>query len=231
MRKALLVMAALVVAAISATDAGEGRAAEDAGLNIEELRAFQAYFYRMGNRDPLTMRFPTDRERGLESHGKPPPISLDEMRDKVDEWLAGTAKALRDLDYESALEISTAALRVIDGEWPSLKPDRDEELIRKIDDIRDYQHIAARLKNQREVEREFVELGIRVDGVAWSPVDAKAVINGKTYSAGDVLLKVRRAGDLSVEVIDEKGVSFQFKGIRFRLPVGESPATFALGGN
>ncbi|MCL2000545.1 MAG: hypothetical protein FWG74_03845, partial [Planctomycetes bacterium] len=35
-------------------------------MTIEELRAYQGYFYASGGRDPMTMRLPTQDELGME---------------------------------------------------------------------------------------------------------------------------------------------------------------------
>lgn len=78
---------------------------------------------------------------------------------------------------------------------------------------------ALRLKTRKETAAEFAALSLRVQGVSWSPADARAMINGRMLSAGEVVPGVRKEGDLRVEMIEERGVVFRYKGMRFRLPV------------
>lgn len=212
---------AVMVFAGAAAHAGQAKA-EDSPLDamsIEELRAYQSYFYAMGNRDPLTMRMPTDREKGLDSKTKAVKApSFEEQESMMEGWLKDLTASLKIQDYDNAMKTAETALGVIDNEWPPIKPEH-VKLIRMNDEIRSYQRMAIRLKSQQDIGKEFANLGLRVDGVVWSPTDAKAVVNGILLSAGEVMLKERKDGDLRVEMIEEHGVVFQFKGMRFRLPV------------
>ena len=219
----LLVAALLTIA--SGAGAGQRRAGveEDTspmdGMNIEEMRAYQSYFYAPGGRDPLVMRFPTDSELGIADKagaGKIP--TREEQEAALRAWLKAITDNIKAQKYDEAIEVANEAINRIDNEWPPLKPEYTN-LIRMNEEIRNYGRMASRLKSQQDIGKEFVNLGLRVDGVIWSPMDAKAVVNGTTLSAGEIMLHERKQGDLRVEVIEEHGVVFQFKGMRFRLPV------------
>lgn len=203
-------------------NAGQRKVEEESPMDemsIEELRSYQGFFYSSGGRDPLIMRFPTDSERGAGRKSGPRKApTLEEQEVLLRQWLADITEALKGQDYEEALKVSGAAISVIDNEWPPLKAEHIE-LVRMNEEIRSFARLAGRLKNQQDIGKEFAGLGLRVDGVIWSPTDAKAVVNGKTRSAGEVLLDERKQGDLRVEMIDETGVVFQYRGMRFRLPV------------
>ena len=186
-------------------------------MSVEELRAYQSYFFANGMRDPLTMRKPTDTEIGEKDKPGDKVLTVQEQRQKCEEWLERITEAIRDQHYTVAIEISTEALNEIDT-WHAINPEH-EDLIRMVDEIRNYNRMAVTLKRNEDIKKEFLSLHLRVDGVVWSPTDSKAVINGKTYSAGEVLLDERKQGDLRIEMIEEQGVVFQFRGIRFHLPV------------
>lgn len=188
-------------------------------MTIEELRTYQGYFFSTGGRDPMVMRLPTDRELGLDTKGpgrRAP--TIEEQESELTKWLAQITEAIKIQDYDSALQVAGEAIQKIDNEWPAIKPEH-MHLIRMTEEIRSYANMASRLKNLQDIEKEFASLGLRVNGVSWSPTDAKAVVNGVPLSAGEIMLTVRRQGDLRIENIEEHGVIFQFRGIRFRLPV------------
>ncbi len=188
-------------------------------MSVEELRAFQSYFYATGGRDPLLMRLPTDRERGLSRKSGPRKApTLEEQEAKLEEWLTAIKAGVTKQDYDAAIQVANEAMNVIDNEWPPIKPEY-KKLVRMNEDIRSFGRMAMRLKAQQDIGKEFVSLRIRVDGVVWSPTDAKAVVNGTLHSAGEALLQERPQGDLRVELIEERGVVFNFKGMRYRLPI------------
>ena len=198
------------------------QAAEDdptADMTIGELRTFQAYFYSSGGRDPMTMRLPTDSELGLVQRDGPRRApTIEEQEDMLLVWIGKMEKELKAKDYDAALETALAAISVIDNEWPPIKPEH-VNLLRMSENIRNYNRLALRLKAQRDITTEFNALGLRIEGVVWSPSDAKAMVNGQLMSAGEPMLNMRREGDLRIEMIEEHGVVFQYKGLRFRLPV------------
>ena len=188
-------------------------------MSIEELRTFQSYFYSSGGRDPMTMRLPTDSELGLtQREGPRKAPTIEEQEEMLAAWLLRLEEELKIQDYDAALATAMEAINVIDNEWPPIKPEH-VNLLRMNENIRNYNRLALRLKAQRETAAEFKALGLTIDGVIWSPSDAKAMVNGILLSAGEVMLTVRKEGDLRVEMIEEHGVVFQYKGIRFRLPV------------
>lgn len=188
-------------------------------MSLEELRAYQSYFYLSGGRDPLTMRLPTEQELGLDDKdggGRAP--TLEEMEAQLSLWLDLITKSIKSRDYEAAIKIGEEAVFMIDNEWPALKAD-PPHLLRMDEEIRKYYAIATNLKNIEDIKKEFDSMNLRVDGVAWSPTDAKAVINGRLLSAGEIMIQERPQGDLRIEMIEEHGVVFQYKGQRFHLPV------------
>ena len=188
-------------------------------MSIEELRAFQGYFYASGGRDPMIMRFPTDIERGLGRESGPRKAPTREEQEALLEgWLNDITAAIKVQDYEAALTVSGTAIGVIDNEWPPLKSEYTD-LIHMSEEIRSFARLAGRLKTQQDIGKEFNALSLRVDGIIWSPTDAKAVINGKMHSAGELLIDERKQGDLRVEIIEEHGVVFQYRGMRFQLPI------------
>ena len=217
----LLIMAALLS---GVAEAGQRRqAAEEPSpmdsMNIEEIRAYQGYFYPTGGRDPLVMRLPTDRERGLgKKTGPTKAPTIEEQETMMRAWLEEITIAIRRQDYEAALTVTAQAINIIDNEWPPLKSEHIQ-LLRMNESIRNYARMAVRLKTQQDIGREFSALRLRVDGVTWSPSDSKTVVNGRTLSAGEVMLAERKQGDLRVESIEPTGVVFQYRGMRFRLPV------------
>lgn len=191
---------------------------ELAAMSVEELRAYQSYFYSSGGRDPLTMRFPTAVELGDgDKAGKRAP-TIEEQEASLIEWLKNITHSITTQNYADAIKVATNAMLVIDNEWPQIKPEH-AHLLKMSDDIRNYYRLASRLKAQQDIAAEFKSLRLKIDGIAWSPTDAKAVVNGKLLSAGEVMLDARKQGDLRVEMIEETGVVFQFKGLRFRVPV------------
>lgn len=221
----LLVIVILSTGAFEVAVSGERKRAAVAppspmdAMSIEEMRAYQGYFYASGGRDPLIMRFPTDAELGLGRKSGPRKApTLEEQEAMLRNWLLEITEAIKVQDYDTALRVSGEAISVIDNEWPPLKSEHTD-LIRMNDEIRGFARLAGRLKNQQEITKEFEALDLRVDGVIWSPVDAKAMVNGRTHSAGELMLAERKQGDLRVEMIEEHGVVFQYKGMRFRLPV------------
>ncbi len=190
-----------------------------AAMSIEELRLFQAYFYAPGGRDPLTMRVPTATELGFGRSDAPRKApTIEDQSAMLLAWLARIEELIRARDYDGALGVAGEATGVMDGEWPPIRAEHTE-LVRMAERVRSYNSLAARLKSQKEIADEFDALGLRIEGVAWSPTDAKAMVNGKMASAGAILLAVRREGDLRIEAIEERGVVFQYKGMRFRIPV------------
>lgn len=216
---ALLILSA---AATGTAAAGQPAPAADdpaADMTIEELRAFQSYFYSSGGRDPLTMRLPTDSELGLIRREGPRKASTPEEREQMlSAWIGKLEDELKTRDYDAALATALEATGVIDNEWPPVKPE-NTKLNEMSERIRDYSRLALRLKAREEVAAEFKALDLRIEGVSWSPSDAKAMVNGRMLSAGEVLLDTRKEGDLRVEMIEERSVVFQYKGNRFRLPV------------
>lgn len=188
-------------------------------MSVEQLRAYQAFYYKNGGRDPLTMRLPTDNETGQDSkpkEGMTP--TIEKMEEVLTAALAAIEKALKQQDYAGAIKASEDVIFIIDNEWPELKDD-PPHLKRMDEQIRSYNRMAVRLKSQEDIAKEFAALPLRVDGVSWSPIDARAVINGRAVAAGELLLNERKQGDLRVEMIEEQGVVFQFKGMRFRKTV------------
>lgn len=217
----LLVLTLLAVASVAS--AGQRKVVEDDSafdaMTIEEIRAYQAYFYASGGRDPLVMRFPTLAEIGQKETGGSRVPTLEELRAFLQEYVEKITAALRIQNYADAIAISDEAIEKIDGEWAEGIKSEHTDLIRMVDEIRSYNRMALTLKRNQDIKKEFLSLQLRVDGVVWSPIDSKAVINGRTYSAGELLTNERKQGDLRIEVIDEFGVVFQFQGIRFHLPV------------
>lgn len=191
-----------------------------ASMTIEELRAYQAYYYVSGGRDPMTMRMPTVAELGLEKRGQGGRLAptLEEMEQFLANALANVIRSTKVKEYEQAVKSSEDDLRVVDEEWPPLKAD-PPHLLRMVNELRSFNRLAVRLKNQQDIQNEFTALRLRVDGILWSPADARAVVNGKMLAAGELLLKERKQGDLRVDLIEENGVVFLFKGMRFRIPV------------
>jgi hypothetical protein len=188
-------------------------------MSIRQLREFQAYFYSLGGRDPLIMRFPTDAELGLdEASGPRKAPTIEEQEEMLLRWLERLEAELKIRDYDAALATAFEAINVIDNEWPPIKPEY-VNLLRMNENIRNFNRLALRLKAQRDITAEFKALALTIDGVVWSPSDAKAMVSGQLLSAGEVMLATRKEGDLRVEIIEEHGVVFQYKGIRFRMPV------------
>lgn len=221
-----LALAVLVISICQTAAAGQrrrGAAAppQDEGpmatMSVEELRAYQSYFFAQGMRDPMTMRLPTAAEIGETQGGRKHAPTVDEQRQFLAEHLEKVTQALREQKYQEAIEVSDAALKEVE-QWPPIKPEHGD-LLRMVDEIRNFNRMALTLKRHEDIKKEFLALSLKVDGVVWSPIDAKAVINGLTYSAGEVLTQERKQGDLRIEMIEEHGVVFQFQGIRFRLPV------------
>ncbi|MCC8109824.1 MAG: hypothetical protein LIQ30_12440, partial [Planctomycetes bacterium] len=157
----MLLWSLLLVAGIAS--AGQRRAEPPApspmdSMTIEEIRAYQSYFYAAGGRDPLTMRFPTDRELGAARKSGPLKApTVEEQEAMLTAWLEDITAAIKDQDYEKAIETATAAIEVVDNEWPPIKPEYTR-LIRMNEEIRGFQRMATRLKNQQDITREFVSL-------------------------------------------------------------------------
>ncbi len=189
-------------------------------MSIEELRAYQSYFYAPGGRDPMIMRLPTSAELGMDRKDKGVRVAptIEEMERFLAQAIETITVAIKARDYDAAIKSSDEAIYVIDNEWPPLKAD-PPHLPRMSEELRNYNRMAVRLKAQRDTQIEFEGMHLKVEGVVWSPTDAKAVVNGRLLSAGEIMLAERKQGDLRIEIIEEHGVVFQFKGMRFRIPV------------
>lgn len=206
-----------ITAAVAQDEGDEPKSIED--MSVEELREYQAYYYPSGGRDPMIMRRATDAELGLvPKEGAIRIPTLEEMENFLVDWLREVDEAVKNGEYAAAIQVSERAIYIIDNEWPEMHADQ-VELRRMAEEIRIFNRLAVRLKSQEDITAEFQKLQIRVDGVIWSPTDSKAVVNGKTLSAGELMLDERSQGDLRIEMIEEHGVVFQFKGMRFRIPV------------
>lgn len=217
--KAILFVFAVAVCGSGAAYGGQVLDAADMeSMTIEELRAYQGYFYSTGGRDPMVMRLPTDSELGVGEKSRIRAPTLEEQESELTRWLSQITDSITQQDYDQALTIAAEAINTIDNEWPPIKPEHTH-LLRMNEEIRNYNSMASRLKSQQDIGKEFTNLGLKVDGVSWSPMDARAIVNGMALSAGEVMLNVRKQGDLRVEIIEEHGVVFQFQGMRFRLPV------------
>ena len=189
-------------------------------MTIEELRAYQGYFYASGGRDPMTMRLPTSEELGMESKGSgtKKALTIEEMETRLDKAIADITAAIKILDYDEAIKASDEIIHEIDNNWLPLRAD-PPHIPRMNEEIRSYNRMAVRLKKQKDTADEFEVMQLKVNGVIWSPTDAKTVVNGRLLAAGEIMLGERKQGDLRIEVIEERGVVFQFKGMRFRIPV------------
>ena len=187
-------------------------------MSVEELRTYQGYYYPIGGRDPLTMRMPTSSELGQDKEGEKAAPTLEQMEMELGSALERITIALKAQDFEGAIKIGDEIINIVDNEWPELKAD-PPHLKRMDEEIRNYHRMAIRLKTNKDIQNEFDAMQLRVEGVIWSPTDAKAVVNGRLLSAGEVMLNERKQGDLRVEMIEEHGVIFQFRGMRFRIPV------------
>ncbi|MDR2390783.1 MAG: hypothetical protein LBE84_03775 [Planctomycetota bacterium] len=188
-------------------------------MSIEEIRSYYSYYFPKGERDPLIMRLPTDAELGMiKEDGMKAIPTIPEMESALSEMLSMIADALKQLKYDEALKLSEDMTNRVENEWPPLRPEMIE-LIRQRETLQTYRRLAADLKLRHDIQTEFASMTLRIDGVTWSRSDAKAIVNSRALAAGELLLAERPQGDLRVETIDENGVVFQFKNVRFRKPV------------
>ncbi|MDR1519330.1 MAG: general secretion pathway protein GspB [Planctomycetota bacterium] len=187
-------------------------------MSMEEIRGYQRYYFASGGRDPMIMRLPTNTELGLNMS----PVKLAPTLEQIDTFLSdaihGVSEALMNRKYEDALKKSNEAIYKIENEWPPIKAEMFKQ-IRMVEELNNYNRMAVALKKREDVAIEFKTINIRVGGIVWSPFDARAVVNNRLLAAGDIMLAERKEGDLRVEMIGEREVVFQFKNIRFRLPV------------
>ena len=65
---------------------------------------------------------------------------------------------------------------------------------------------ALDLRRRAQTRQEFDEMSIAISGIAWSPEAQAAIINGKTYYAGDII-----DDELAIASVDEQLVTFIFK--------------------
>ncbi|MDR0362693.1 MAG: general secretion pathway protein GspB [Planctomycetota bacterium] len=210
----------LAMFAVGHAFAGQAPADPSESMSLEELRAYQAFYFRSGGRDPLTMRLPTARELGRETSASAQRVAptLAQMENSLKGVLWNVETALSERNYDDALKLSSEMIRVVDNDWPPLQADPPH--LRRMDEqIRNYNRLAGRLKAKEEVNQEFVRLELRVEGVSWSPNGARAMINGRLVEPGEALLRERSAGDLRVEAVEPQAVIFQYKGFRFRKQV------------
>jgi hypothetical protein len=193
---------------------------ETSNMSIEEIRNYYSYYYAPGGRDPLTMRLPTNVELGMEKAGGSGKIAptLEQIEKFLNDTLRNLSVSIKNARYDDAVKEGSEAITRIDNEWPPLAPG-SLDLLQRVDSIRSYTSLAKNLKDNYNIKTEFESMAIRVEGVIWSPIDAKAVVNGRLLAAGEVMLNERKQGDLRVDIIEERGVVFQFKGMRFHLPV------------
>jgi hypothetical protein len=70
------------------------------------------------------------------------------------------------------------------------------------------QKAAKKLKMRDDVQKEFAQLPIRIDGIVWRPKAGFAVINGKVQGVGDMLSGAR------IYQINPYDVVFVYKGLK-----------------
>jgi hypothetical protein len=209
----------LAIGVHMASNAGQAQSPNSPmeSMNLEQMRAYQAFYYRSGGRDPMTMRQPTARELGTEAVATSIRIAptLAQMEQTLKNALSTVESAFAKRDYDEALKQSEEAIRMVDYDWPPLQADPPQ--LRRMDEqIRNYTRLASTLKAKEEVYEEFSRLSFHVAGVSWSPTGARAMINNRLVEAGESLLDIRPTGDLRVESIEPRAVVFQYKGFRFR---------------
>lgn len=187
-------------------------------FSVEQLMAYQEYYYVSGERDPMTMRLPTESEKKPKTTvatAKDRYPTIEEMERFLKASLLGIEESLNKNDYAKALEVSQMAIKKVDEEWPPLKAEPPQ--LRRMDEqIRNYRSLADRLKREADIAKEFEQIDLAVNGIMWAPLSAKAIVNNKLVEAGEILSSIRKENDLSVESIEEKSVLFQFKGQRYR---------------
>ncbi len=178
-------------------------------LSLAALRAEQSFAYAPGGRDPMAQRLATDTvaaagaEHGAEAaepaeamHSRETTVTdpADDRADRVDR-----TAARRGADPETPVPEAPPP------PVPAPAPGRASGTARQV---------AA-----RGAAAEFAALALRVEGVSWSPEDARALVNGRWVSPGDALPQARREGDLRVERIEERAVVFRYRGALFRREV------------
>ena len=191
-----------------------------ATMTLDELRAFQAFFYISGGRDPMTMRLPPKRIQQAPEAGRAggpkPALTPEEMESFLVRALAEAEVLLTLKDYDMLLKTGGEAIRVVEEEWPPLKAD-PPQLRQMFETLLAYRRTAERLKRQEEVTAEFNRLNIHVQAILWSPTEARIVVNGMVAEAGEKLRGDRGLSEVRVEAIEPKSVLFVYRGQRFRM--------------
>jgi len=66
---------------------------------------------------------------------------------------------------------------------------------------------AAALDRSAKIRTEFLGRDVAISGIAWSPTNPAAIINGRTYVEGDAMDDVTR-----IEKISKSDITFKYKG-------------------
>jgi hypothetical protein len=109
-------------------------------------------------------------------------------------------KLLAKRDYSAVVDETDKGLKAIAAvQLPA--PALSERLSRM-------QETAFRMRERANIEQEFADMQITIDGVAWSRTNPLAIINGKIMSVGETV-----EGAL-IEEIRKREVIFSLKGVR-----------------
>jgi hypothetical protein len=103
---------------------------------------------------------------------------------------------------------------------------KDKAMTDELREIRDslsrLKKAAERLVLRRQAEAAFRNLGVRVTGVVWQPMDSRAVVNGQVVRKGNILaVGEPSAGEnVYVEDILPEQVIVNYRGYKMRLALG-----------
>jgi hypothetical protein len=192
-------------------------------MDLDELRAFQAFKYVPGGRDPFTFRKAKAEEKKQVDYNQDnrtektpsifPPSTEEQARFLMEHRLRLEFLLLAH-NYDDAIRVGETVRATVTTEWggPPTNVDNNR-LWRK---ILSYEKTARRLRQARETRREFEALQLEVKGIRWTPQGAAVLINEKVYEPGERVDGLRSKSPLQIEVIEEGAVVFIYKGQRFR---------------
>lgn len=187
-------------------------------MNLAQLRAYQAFHYAPGGRDPMRFRTPVRRPgESVVTEDATGPRRPSDMEQE-----AALVQALNEADallfagnYSGCQARVATMLKIVEQEWNGVTPGYRvlEDLLRS---LRERSAVANHRERQQRAGDEFGKINPRVDGVQWTPRGAVAVVNGVPLEAGMALGREKPLSEVRIDAIDEQRVTFLYQGFRFQ---------------
>lgn len=196
-------------------------------MSISELMRYQSFNFYGGGRDPFCFRKKVVKEAATAETPNGEPVAVNRLtewsKDKIQDFLVSKATVIEELirmhDYKQAVTESEQVKSLAGEKWGG-RPS-DPEMDRIYQRVLSYGRTAARLNQAEETRKEFEELPITIKGIRWSPQGSLAIVNDQICEPGAALTNLPGKAQVQVETIDAGGVSFVFKGQKFRKAIDQ----------